>query len=172
MFCPKCASQNVEGASFCRACGANISLVPQALKGTLPVEPADRFDRYEFRRRHRGESSDYAARALMMGVAFAAMAVLTGRFSPGAGKWWFWLLIPAMIFFSRGFSALVRMKARRSQTASLAPEQPQPQLNSVRASELPVPRTGELRQPVPSVTEGTTRHLGTDAQTRHLDQPS
>ena len=39
MFCPKCASQNVDGAHFCRACGANISLVPQALTGQFPVAP-------------------------------------------------------------------------------------------------------------------------------------
>jgi hypothetical protein len=31
------------------------------------------------------------------------------------------------------------------------------------------PRTGELRTPVPSVTEGTTRHLGAEAPTRHLE---
>ena len=35
MFCPKCATQNLDGASFCRACGANISLVPQALTGQM-----------------------------------------------------------------------------------------------------------------------------------------
>ena len=39
MFCPKCATQNLEGASFCRTCGANISLVPQALTGQM-VQPA------------------------------------------------------------------------------------------------------------------------------------
>ncbi|MGH9903752.1 MAG: zinc-ribbon domain-containing protein, partial [Pyrinomonadaceae bacterium] len=33
MFCPRCAAQNVDDASFCRACGTNISLVPQALTG-------------------------------------------------------------------------------------------------------------------------------------------
>ncbi|MDQ3650266.1 MAG: zinc-ribbon domain-containing protein [Acidobacteriota bacterium] len=36
MYCPSCAVQNVEGASYCRACGANISLVPQAMTGRLP----------------------------------------------------------------------------------------------------------------------------------------
>lgn len=34
-YCPKCASQNADDAKFCRACGANISLVPQALSGQL-----------------------------------------------------------------------------------------------------------------------------------------
>ncbi len=40
MFCPKCATQNVDGASFCRSCGANISLIPQALSGQLPTATA------------------------------------------------------------------------------------------------------------------------------------
>src|SRR5258705_13831289 len=39
MFCPNCAAQNLDGASFCRVCGANISLVPQALSGQLPQAP-------------------------------------------------------------------------------------------------------------------------------------
>ena len=40
MFCPKCATQNLDGASFCRGCGANISLVSQALNGQMtPPQP-------------------------------------------------------------------------------------------------------------------------------------
>jgi hypothetical protein len=42
-------------------------------------------------------------------------------------------------------------------------------VNAVRTPELQVPRTGELMTPVPSVTEGTTRHLGIEAQTRPFD---
>lgn len=34
-YCPKCAAQNAEDAKFCRSCGANISLVSQALSGEL-----------------------------------------------------------------------------------------------------------------------------------------
>ena len=75
------------------------------------------------------------------------------------------LRIAAAIFFSRGVSGLVRMKQAKDQPANFA----SPQLNSVRPTELPVPRTGELMTPVPSVTEGTTRHLGAEAQTRHFD---
>ncbi len=35
--------------------------------------------------------------------------------------------------------------------------------------EFPPRNTGELVPPPPSVTEGTTRHLGVEAATRHLD---
>lgn len=166
MFCPKCATQNVDGASFCRSCGANISLVSQALDGKLPAEPAPACNEFGLGRRQRGEPSlDNAVRSLMMGIAFAIISVLVGRYSPGGWTWWYWMLIPASVFFARGISGLVRMKQTREQPPTFA----SPQLNSVRPTELPVPRTGELLTPVPSVTEGTTRHLGAEAQTRHFD---
>jgi hypothetical protein len=165
MFCPKCASQNVDGASFCRSCGANISLVPQALEGKLPAEPTTCDDFGFGRRGGRPVSADNAVRSMMMGVAFSIISILIGRYSPGGSTWWYWMLIPAAIFLSRGISGLVRMKQSKDQPATPASSQ----LNSVRPTELPVQKTGELRIPAPSVTEGTTRHLGVDAQTRHFD---
>lgn len=167
MFCPKCASQNVEGASFCRSCGANISLIPQALTGHLPVASQPQSDDYFSRRQWRREPTmDNAVRSLTMAVAFAAIAVLVGKFGPGGATWWFWLLIPAAMLFARGFSSVARSRLNKAQPQTIA----QPSLNSLRQQDLPAPRTGELMTPVPSVTEGTTRHLAaTEGQTRQLD---
>jgi len=167
MFCPKCATQNVDGASYCRSCGANISLVPQALTGQLPVadQPqwADRFERH--RKRRREPSIEEAIRSIMMGIAFAVISVLVGKYSPGGWTWWYWLLIPAATLLGKGFSNLARLRIARNQNPTFSG----PQLNSVRPTDLPVARTGELRTPVPSVTEGTTRHLGVEATTRKFD---
>ena len=166
MFCPKCAAQNVDGASYCRSCGANISLVPQALTGQLtPNNPPedDRLDYSPYGRRWR-RGPDYAIRSLTMGVAFAVMAVMTSRFAPGSSRWWFWLLVPAFLMFSRGFAELIRVNKRKNQPA----QPPQPMLNAVRTPDLPVPKTGELMSAVPSVTEGTTRHLQEEARTSQL----
>lgn len=168
MYCPKCATQNVDGASYCRSCGVNISLVPQALTGQLPsTEPRDPsdFGYYNRRRRRGAPSMDYAVRSLIMGVAFATVAAMTFKFAPGAARWWFWLLIPAFAMFSRGFSELIRANARRNQQ----PQPPQPMVNAVRTPDLPAAKTGELMTPVPSVTEGTTRHLGVEAKTRPFE---
>jgi zinc ribbon protein len=169
MFCPKCATQNVDGASFCRSCGANVSLIPQALTGQLPEtdEPKwpDRYDRYSRKRRNRQPSIEEAIRRITMGVAFTIIAVMVSRYAPSGNVWWFWMLIPAFGCFGKGFAELARFKTaqRQSQTPD------QPQLNTVRPADLPAPKTGELRPPVPSVTEGTTRHLGVDPQTRRFE---
>jgi len=166
MFCPKCATQNVDGASYCRSCGANISLVPQALTGQLPPLSTPNYDYREMRRRRRREPSiEEAIRSLMMGVAFAVVSILISKYAPAGNIWWFWLLIPAATFLGKGFSELARLRIAKRQP----PTYSQPQINTLRPEDLPAPRTGELRPPVSSVTEGTTRHLGTEAETRHLD---
>jgi len=166
MFCPKCATQNVDGASYCRSCGVNISLVPQALTGqmTAATPPDDVYYRGRYRRRG-GPSMDYAIRSLAMGIAFAVMAILTSRFAPGSGRWWFWLLVPAFLLFSRGISELVRVNQRKNEQ----PQPPQPMINTVRTPDLPPAKTSELMTPVPSVTEGTTQHLGAEAKTHPFE---
>lgn len=167
MFCPKCATQNIDGASFCRSCGANIALVPQAMDKNLPAAPAaDCTDFGLGRRRRRSEPSiESGVRSLMMGIAFAVISILIGKYMPGGFTWWYWMLIPAATFLGKGISDLLRLKYEQKQP----PAYGAPQLNTLRPTELPTPRTGELRSPVGSVTEGTTRHLGAEAQTRHLD---
>ena len=166
MFCPKCATQNVEGASYCRACGANISLVPQALTGQLPIanQPGTD-DQYLGRRRRRPPSGEYASRSLITGAVFAIIAIMVSKNSPGGARWWFWLLVPAIMLFARGFSELARLSHRKNQNQNLA----QPMINTVRPADLAAPKTGELMPPVPSVTEGTTRHLGVEAKTRPFE---
>jgi hypothetical protein len=164
MFCPKCATQNVDGASFCRVCGANISLVPQALSGQIAAPPSEREDRHRPRKRRREPSVEEAIRSIVMGIAFVVVSILVMEYAPAGRIWWFWMLIPAGGSLARGLAELARLKAhQRAQPYS------QPQMNAVRPAEIPAPQTGELRPPVPSVTEGTTRHLGAEPQTRPFE---
>ena len=165
MFCPKCATQNIDGASFCRSCGANISLIPQALSGQLPSADQPQLPgRISRRRRNREPRIEEAIRSITMGVAFAVISIMVGKYAPGGSVWWFWMLIPAFGCFARGFSELARLRMAKSQSPTYA----QPQLNTVRQPDLPAPKTGELMTPVPSVTESTTRHLG-EPNPRHFD---
>ncbi|HET6893365.1 MAG TPA: zinc ribbon domain-containing protein [Pyrinomonadaceae bacterium] len=168
MFCPKCAAQNLDGASYCRVCGANISLVPQALTGQLPHVGEEGLSRDEqrARRRHRQIGLDTAFKNAFMGVGFLllAMALLFTRTG-----WWVWMLIPAFIFMATGISHYIRY--REEQKRQLAPgAMSQPSISAPpRVDSFPRRNTGELVSQPPSVTEGTTRHLGTESPTRVLD---
>ena len=106
MFCPKCAAQNAEGVRFCRACGADISLVPQALTGRLPeakseeVEQGRQRHRGRSRKRERTETDDVrmfekGLANIFLGVAFL-IVFLSGLIMMREG-WviWVWFIIPA-----------------------------------------------------------------------------
>jgi hypothetical protein len=172
MFCPKCATQNLDGASFCRSCGANISLIPQALAGQVPQYDETDTSRAARRARKRGKelSLDHSFKNIFMGVAFLIVAIALSR-SIGAG-WWFWMLLPAFSMMFTGVAQYIRIKEREKKTMMVAP--PATAAFTDRGAHntprnIPAPRTGELMPPVPSVTEGTTRHLGVEAPTRHFD---
>ena len=38
MYCPRCATQNLDGAKFCRACGTNLETVALALAQLDPAQ--------------------------------------------------------------------------------------------------------------------------------------
>ena len=165
MFCPKCATNNVDGASFCRGCGANISLVPQALTGQMmqpPVEEIEEGGRRHRRRRDRGEVSlDHSFKNIFMGVGFLIVAIVLSR-TIGQG-WWFWMLLPAFSMMGTGIAQFIRIR-ERDRRAQLAPPPVRPSF-----AQPPAQNPDELRAPVASITEGTTRHLGVEAPTRHFD---
>lgn len=166
MYCPNCAAQNIEGAHFCRACGVNISLVPQALTGQVPETDEGDSRRSRRRGRHnRPPSFDEGLRNLIMGIGFVAVALALAIFGRpmGAQVWWFWMLIPASAMIGKGVSEIVRsnqLKAAESARLQL-PYMSPPQ-------NLPATATNELKPPA-SVTEGTTRHLGTESQAQHFE---
>jgi hypothetical protein len=176
MFCPKCATQNSEGASFCRSCGANISLVPQAMTGqvTEAHEPESREAFREGRRRNRHSGPPTISEAItkaFMGIGFLVVAFAIALFGRdmGGNTWWFWMLIPAFLFLGKGIGEFIQAK----QQAKSLPSPPASLISGMPAqnlSALPPRNTAQLRHSPPSVTEGTTRHLGAEAPTRYLDQ--
>ena len=150
MFCPKCATQNPDGGSFCRGCGANISLVPQAMTGQI-MRPSEGQDLAQDeacampgRRGRRQVTLDSAFRNMFIGVAFLIISIALSR-SIGAG-WWFWMLIPAFSLMGSGVAQYIRVRERQNQPTPMLPP--------------PVVRpTEQFLGAAPSVTEGTTRHL-------------
>ncbi|HST52460.1 MAG TPA: zinc ribbon domain-containing protein [Pyrinomonadaceae bacterium] len=164
MFCPRCAANNADDARFCRACGTDISLVPQAVTGQLATrldEEDDDYTRRGRRGRKRGKPTiERAVRSFMMGLAFIFVAFAAWEWAPAGHIWWFWMLIPAASMLGEGVSTYIRLaeeKKRRAPPAYV----PQPTAippTPQRASVLPPRNTGEIVPP-PSVTEGTTRLL-------------
>jgi hypothetical protein len=166
MFCPKCATQNLDGASFCRGCGANISLVPQAMTGQMmQTPPVDEVEESGGRKRRgqraREASLDHSFKNIFMGVAFLIIAIALSRSGFGQA-WWFWMLLPAFSLMGTGLAMYIRVREREKRAALMPPPIGHTFSEQPRAP-------GELRPPVASVTEGTTRHLGVEAPTRHLD---
>lgn len=167
MYCPKCGAQNIDDAQFCRACGANISLVPQALTGRLPNNPSVTdagANLCERPSRHRKEkeppSLEKGITSIFIGIAFILISLAIWIWTPGGFTWWFWMLIPAFALIGGGIGKVVRWKYEHH----LAPPMPAtavppaPLLN-----ELPSRDTSQFLSPPTSVTEGTTRHLGAES---------
>lgn len=173
MFCPKCATQNLDGASFCRVCGANISLIPHALSGQLP-QARDEEDLEVGRRalrkiRRREPNLESAYKNVFMGIAFVFISIALAFSRMGYG-WWFWMLIPGFSMIGTGVAHYVRLREYKKQTLPSG-TMDQPSLQSPRrVDSFPVASTGELVAPPASVTEGTTRHLGAEAPTRHFEE--
>lgn len=165
MYCPNCAAQNVDGASFCRACGANISLVPQALTGRLP-ETRDTQGALERpgrgRSRHKNEEvrPEKGVENLFIGAAFLLVTILGALFFRRGFMIWIWFIIPGLSLVGGGVATLMRAKREAQREAfynpaSAFPTMPPP---PSRFDELPAPGTSEIVPPA-SVTESTTRHL-------------
>ena len=173
MFCPKCAAQNLDGASFCRVCGANISLVPQALGGQMQQQltPEEELSCKEKRALKRAPTLDNAFRNAFMGIAFLLVTLALSFSRVGTG-WWFWMLIPAFSLMGTGVAQYIRYRENKNQSLpGFVTAQPSIQA----APSRPVFNargTGELLAPPPSVTEGTTRHLGVEAPTKVLNNES
>lgn len=157
MYCPICATQNAEDTKFCRSCGSNLSLVPQALTGRLPEAPTRSRGRH--RNRHRDDegppSLANGITKAFMGVGFILVSFGAFFFAPAGRLWWFWLLIPAFAMLGKGIAEIVSARYDPNLTQGVNRQgtlQP-----TVRAGELP-PRKDVFFTP-PSVTEQTTRHL-------------
>jgi hypothetical protein len=153
MYCPICATQNAEETKFCRSCGSNLSLVPQALTGRLP-------DARSHRRRHRNREdqgppsvADGITRAFM-GVGFLLVSFGALFFAPAGRIWWFWLLIPAFAMLGKGIAEIVSARYGPNLTPGATQAAVPP---AARTAELP--SRNDVHFPPPSVTEQTTRQL-------------
>jgi len=180
MFCPKCGTQNIEDARFCRGCGADIALVPQAMTGHLPETNSDNenvvgvvWDAHgrRIRRRDGAPRLDKAITNFFVRIGFLLVACCVFVFAPAGRIWWFWMLIPAFSMLGGGIAEYIRFKQSKGEEIKLPGAESKKEMPPAHVSALPQRNTSELVPPPPSVTEGTTRHLdmSTEAPTRHIN---
>lgn len=181
MFCPKCGTENADGSKFCRSCGTNISLVPQALGGQLPQEQSDNsamdWESRTSRRRRRRHSSNspsisYGVSKIFVGIAFIIVALALSN-TPFGWSWWFWMLIPALGALGKGIGEIVQYKSEQKKNLLQTPiQQQQPAFQPPRQVGSLPPRynTTEFMNAPPSITENTTRHLGAEAHTKVFEE--
>ena len=135
-------------------------MIPQAMTGQIIQAPAEAVEEKN-RKDGKEVTLDQSFKNIFMGVAFLLVSIVLSRSGMGQG-WWFWMLLPAFGLMGTGIAQYIRIQERQKQASLVSP---------------PVARTfqehsrnpDELMPPAPSVTEGTTRHLGVEAPTRHLD---
>ncbi len=164
MYCPKCGAQNADNASFCRGCGTNLSLVPQAMTGRLPeasIVYEDDGRHIKRRKRERPPTITKAITSLCMGIGFLLVALsLRHAWEVAGPTWWFWMLIPAFSMIGGGLAEFARLKERpTAMPLAAAPlYTPPPLAQPQRGGALPPRPASDIYTPT-SVTDHTTQLL-------------
>ncbi|HEX8068685.1 MAG TPA: zinc ribbon domain-containing protein [Pyrinomonadaceae bacterium] len=165
MYCPKCGTQNIENASFCRGCGTNLTVVSQALTGRPPeaasVAPPAELDRRTRRQRKRDRPPrlDSAITTFFMGLAFIFVAFAVKNYMPGGHVWWFWMFLPAFGMIGGGIAEYARLRESRKAAQLPAPDYAPPAVAPPHAAQELPPRPAADYYPPASVTENTTQLL-------------
>ncbi|MEQ1921373.1 MAG: zinc-ribbon domain-containing protein [Pyrinomonadaceae bacterium] len=173
MFCPKCGQQNPETGKFCRSCGTDLGNVSQALSSPTPAAPPRLVN-------HKGKPISYesAITKIFSGLAFIGVAIALA-FTIGK-SWWFWMLIPAFGSLGSGIAQYLQIRRVEKGGTVYNPVVDTPQVSGGQNTSLPPAqtewtapesryKTGDLVPP--SVTDGTTRHLGMDSEGKTMTLP-
>ena len=168
MFCPRCGVNNLDDARFCRACGADISLVPQALNRQLPAdafgvpEVKERGKHGKKEREDKPEEPPTLEQGLQntfFGVALLIIFYVAFFRYGGSFYIWGWLLIPALSCLGEGLGQIIR-SGREPRALPHEAFATDTLAAATRDRQLPAPDTSEIIPAhQPSVTESTTRHL-------------
>lgn len=159
MFCPKCGVRNLDDVKFCRACGADIRLVPQALAGMLGEAVEAKKGDEKAAKPSEPPTLEKGFENIFGSVAFFIIVALGYVYFKGFFLVWVWFLIPAFEHLGKGIGQLIR--ARRAPH----PLAPAPHADDALHGPAPAALRGAATSEIapPSVTESTTRSLGANA---------
>jgi len=156
MYCPNCATP-IDGVKFCRSCGANVSLVPQALSGELMNADTSGLNSREHSRRLRRKELNIESltTTIFTGIGFLLVAFVVHLFVPSGFFWGWCFLIPAFACLGHGVGHYMQWKENQKS------QQYQPhQINKIEgAPQIIASATSKISPPESSVTETTTKNL-------------
>ena len=165
MYCPNCANPIENNQKFCRTCGANVSLIPHALTGQLPMAPPEEpeLTKRERRKRRKLPTIENAVSNLFTGLGFLLAAIFVTFWFPGGYTWGWSFLIPAFALIGEGVGQYLKVKQLERERVLPSPIVatyfPQPGIPQPRVAELSAPTTSELVTPPASISEHTTKNL-------------
>ena len=174
MFCPKCGTKNPDDGKFCRSCGTDLGNVSDVLSGKLQIEKGCTNSK------GKPISLESSLTKLFMGLAFLAISIVLGVSGRGGG-WWFWMLIPALMFIGGGIAQFIQVRSASRTNVGFDPSD-QDSLSGTMSNAAALPpqqttfvapesryRTGDLVPP--SVTDNTTRHLEMNGEGETMTLP-
>ena len=163
MVCSKCGNQCDVGEKFCRKCGTdlrNALLAP--MRQSFPQNRGGSENLSAAHSKDPDELTGKGIGSVIMGDGFLMVAViLSATHSAISSLLWLLLLIPAFLFFGKGFADVLHARQIRRRLKEFNPlpaiTEPSPPRSSI-AEVLKHHSSGELVA-TPSVTERTTRQL-------------
>jgi hypothetical protein len=174
MFCPRCGTKNVDDSKFCRSCGADIHLVPQALSLQLPdnasavIEVEEQEEEGKKERKYKFKEQPTLEKGLensFIGIAFLIIFLLGLFYYRGGFTLWVWLLIPSLACLGDGLGQIIRSRQHPGTKPSGADFRPQSLNLPQSRANLPAADTSEIISAQhASITEGTTRNLTVSAE--------
>ncbi|HZH33284.1 MAG TPA: zinc ribbon domain-containing protein [Pyrinomonadaceae bacterium] len=192
MFCPKCGTQGIDGTKFCRSCGSDLEIVAAAMNGQIALP--DKENEKQFTNCDDENSNDpdklwkSFIQSSLIGLAFIVISIfLTITNTSNGAKWGFWMLIPGAACLGTGIASYYKAKRSEQRKRALYPgvrNTPLPPVSQHFGGALPpqqtsfydpplasAQKTGDLFASPSSVTEGTTRHLKHETESKSTALP-
>ncbi len=167
--------ENPIDGQYCRKCGCDLRLVPDAISGKLAVSGDDKLAKNK-------KKTNWAEALTLLSVSIAFFAIsIFLAYQPMGAFWWFWLLIPAFATLAQGIGKVIELNQDQKNNINFGSDRNMSLPRSQPANALPPQQTefapntiAPNRQPAdripPSVVEGTTRNLemNPEAETTNL----
>ncbi len=166
MFCPNCGADNQIEQNFCRSCGLNLEDSARSLIAQIPTAETERLKTREKWLENFGAFAWYGfGTVLLLGICGIIYAIVNSMILTGKNVW-VGLLLVFFVIFAALLEIYIFINEDLKSTKEKYKWQP--------PHEIAAPKTtGKLLEekpfePIPSVTENSTKLLHVENQTKEL----